>query len=160
MNTKHPSISAISPLTWMPHRFTALVGAVIFSTSVAAFADIPDASSRRFGGIYKVTSSTDPIFPVTQTREYFLDFGSGIQPGKFSGSVAVSERQNPHVKVRIMAWQYFPDQGKMLIGNPYAEGSRKAVAAGVWRMTGNGSGVLFERGRYRVVLNPADPKDY
>jgi len=159
MKTKHPSISAAGPIASHPGRWAALVGGVIFSTSAAALADLPDRSSGRFGGIYKVTSSTDPIFPATQTREYFLDFGQGIQPGKLSGSVAVSERQNPNVKVRIMAWQYFPEQGKMLIGNPYAEGSRKAVAAGVWKMKGIGSGVLFERGSYRIVLT-ANPKDY
>jgi hypothetical protein len=132
----------------------------MLSASMVIAADIPNASSGRFGGIYKVTSSTDPLIPATKTSEYFLDFGRGIQPGKVSGSVAVSVRRNPQVKVRIMAWQYFPDQGKILIGNPYAEGSRRAVAKGVWRIKGIPDGVIFERGNYQVVLRRADPGDY
>lgn len=138
----------------------ALMGAVILSASAPARADIPDPSSGRFGGIYKVTSSTDPLFPATKTCEYFLDFGRGIQPDKLSGSVAVSERRNPKVKVRIMAWQYFPEQGKIVMGNPFAEGSRNAVAKGAWRMTGITKGVVLDRGNYQIVLHPADPTDY
>jgi hypothetical protein len=144
-------------------RVLSLLGsfaAVFLSVSVAVGADFPDRPGGRFGGIYKVTSSTDPMFPATGTREYFLDFGRGIQADKLSGSVAVSVRRNPNVQVRIMAWQYFPDQGKIVIGNPYAEGSRKAVAMGAWQMKGIANGVLFERGSYRVVLQRADPDDY
>lgn len=141
-------------------RIAALVGAVILSLPSQTRADIPDAASNQFGGIYKVTSSTDPLFPVTRTREYFLDFGKGIQMQKLSGNVAVSERRNPHVRVRIMAWQYFPDQGKIVLGNPFAEGSRNAVAKGTWRMTGISDGFLFERGRYQIILQTADPNDY
>ena len=100
------------------------------------------------------------MFPVTRTREYFLDFGKGIQAGKLSGSVAISMRRNPNVKVRIMAWQYFPKQGSMVIGNPYSEDSRNAVARAVWKMTGGDNGVIFERGSYQVVLHRADPGDY
>ena len=140
--------------------FAALLGAVILAALATTRADIPDPSSGQFAGIYKVTSSTDPMFPATRTSEYFLDFGRGIQAGKLSGSVAVSVRQNPNVKVRIMAWQYFPEQGKIAIGNPYAEGSRNAVAKGAWRMRAIASGFVFERGNYQVVLHPADPKDY
>ena len=72
------------------------------TASAIVTADVPDQSSGRFGGIYKVTSSNDPLFPATKTREYFLDFGRGIQANKLSGSVAVSMRRNPNVKVRIM----------------------------------------------------------
>lgn len=141
-------------------RVSAFMGAVILSTAAMATADIPDPSAGRFGGLYKVTASTDPMFPATRTNEYFLDFGQGIQAGRASGSVAVSIRRNPHVKVRIMAWQYFPDQGKILIGNPYAEDSRNAVAKGAWRMRGISNGVIFERGSYQIVLQHADPNDY
>lgn len=123
-------------------------------------ADIPDQVPGRLSGIYKVTTSTDPIFPATGKCEYFLDFGQGVRAGKTSGNVVVSMRQNPHVRVRIMAWQYFPDHGKILIGNPFAEGSNRAVAKGVWQMKPVFNGVLFERGSYRIVLHTADPADY
>lgn len=141
-------------------RVSSLISAVILAASATALADVPDPPPGRFGGIYKVTSSTDPLFPATQTREYFLDFGRGIQADKLSGNVAVSVRQNPNVKVRIMAWQYFPDQGRIVIGNAYAEGSRNAVVKGAWRMRAISSGVIFERGNYQVILQPADPMDY
>ena len=143
-------------LSW----FTAFAGAVVLFVSAAVGADIPDRSSGRFEGMYKVTSSTDPMFPVTRTREYFLDFGRGITAGKLGGKVAVSVRRNPHVQVRIMAWQYFPKQGKIVLGNSFAEGSGRAVAKAIWEMRMISRGVVFERGEYRVVLSRADPKDY
>ncbi|RYD32484.1 MAG: hypothetical protein EOP85_21695 [Verrucomicrobiaceae bacterium] len=123
-------------------------------------ADVPDSGSNEFRGMYKVASSSDPIFPMDSGQEWFLDFGKGIQPGKYSGSVAVSLRRNPNVRVRIMAWQYFPKQAQLLIGNPYSEGSTKAVAKGSWTMSGMSNGVLFERDGCRVVLHRADPADY
>lgn len=141
-------------------RFAAILGAVVLSTSATAGTRVPDPASGRLGGIYKVISSSDPMFPATRTCEYFLDFGRGIQVDKQSGSVAVSERRNPNVRVRIMAWQYFPDQGTIVVGNPYAEGSRNAVIRGAWRMRGISKGVIFERGTYQIVLQRADPKDY
>jgi len=110
--------------------------------------------------MYKITSSTDPMFPATPTAEFFLDFGRGIQPKKLAGTVAVSMRQNPDVKVRIMVWQYFPDQGTIVIGNSGPEGSRTAVVRGAWRMRDSSNDVVFERGTYRLVLHRADPKDY
>ncbi len=137
-----------------------LVGAIIISAAVIVRADVPDATSARFGGLYKVASSTDPTIPATETREYFFDFGRGIQAENLSGSVAISVRQNPHVKIRMFVWQYFPETGKMVIGNPYAEGSRKAVAMGAWQMKGLANGVLFERGSYQIVLQRAAEGDY
>lgn len=126
----------------------------------ASRADVPDGGSSEFRGMYKVASSSDPIFPMESGQEWFLDFGQGIQAGKLSGSVAVSLRRNPNVKVRIMAWQYFPKQSQLLIGNPYSEGSRNAVAKGSWTMSGAKNGVLFERGGFQMVLHRADPADY
>jgi hypothetical protein len=142
-------------------RFSALVGAVLLCFSVPPVrADIPDSSPARLGGIYKIASSNDPAFPVTKSREYFLDFGKGLQSGKLSGSVTVSVRVNPHVKARILSWEYFPDQGRLLIGRPFAHGSRNAVAAGAWEIKGFSNGVVFQRGTYQVVLNRAGPGDY
>ena len=138
----------------------ALVGAITLGVSVTSQADVPDASSGKFGGLYKVESSTDPLFPATQSTEYFLDFGRGIQADKTSGSVAISVRQNPSVKVRILAWQYFPKNGKIMIGNPYSEGSKTVVARGSWNMKAIREGLVFERGNYQVILQRADPGDY
>jgi hypothetical protein len=144
------------------NRFASSIIAAMVALSPSSVlpADIPDSSKGNFQGIYKVVSSSDPMFPATVDREYFLDFGKGIQAGKLSGSVAISMRQNPNVKVRILAWQYFPKQASMVIGNPYSEGSTKAVAKGVWRMTGAEKGVLFERGNYQVVLRRAKTGEY
>lgn len=127
-------------------------------TSNAREAAPPEASGR-LAGFYKVVASNDPQFPVTPQREYFLDFGKGIQADRLSGSVAVSLRENPRVRVRIMAWQYFPKDGTVAIGNPFAEGSRKAVAAGVWKLRTSTKGAVLQRDRYQVVLHRADPED-
>lgn len=145
---------------------TLTARAIIFTTGAfaaggtLATADIPDAPSARFGGMYKVASSNDPIFPMQANREWFLDFGKGVTAEKMSGSVAVSLRENPKVKVRIMAWQYFPKQESLIIGNPFSEGSTQAVARGVWKMTPISNGVIFHRENFKVVLRPADPGDY
>lgn len=125
-----------------------------------ASADIPDVPNGKFAGMYKVASSNDPIFPMASSEEWFLDFGKGMSQGRTSGNVAVSLRRNPDVKVRIMAWQYFPEKGALVIGNPYSEGSKQAVARGVWQMEPVSRGVMFQRGNYQVVLRPADPGDY
>lgn len=138
-----------------------LAASAVFAASVQfSAADIPDRTPRSFEGMYKIAASSDPLFPMESSQEWFLDFGKGISDKKLSGSVAVSLRENPNVRVRIMAWQYFPERNSLLIGNPYSEGSTKAVARGVWQLESTGSGVVFQRGNYKVVLRPADPGDY
>lgn len=148
----------------MKTRSLALAGSLVLASAFTASAiDIPDAGEGRsapFRGVYKVVSCSDPIFPTLPDTEYFMDFGRGIEGSKMSGSVSVSMRRNPNVKVRIMAWQYFPEKSTMVLGNPYSEGSRNAVARAVWKMSGTTKGVIFERGRYQVVLHRADPADY
>jgi hypothetical protein len=144
--------------------FKSLVfsSAVFFAGSLQ-FVQAADFSSRsggEFRGIYKIASSNDPIFPMAAQQEWFLDFGAGIKPGRSGGSVAISLRQNPNVKVRIMAWQYFPQNGQILLGNPFAEGARKAVARGAWDLLVRGDGVIFKRGNYQVIMHRADPADY
>ncbi len=141
-------------------KFTSVAGLALFTHSAALGADLPTQKAESFSGMYKIASSTDPMFPNTGTREYFMDFGKGIQPGRLAGNVAISMRENPHVKVRIMAWQYFPKQGTLVIGNPYSEGSKQAVVRAMWKMTGGENGVLFERENCQVVLKRADPNDY
>ena len=150
----------INGISKVPGALGALMAAFMLSSVPDLRADVPDAVSGAFGGLYKVTSSTDPIFPATRTNEYFLDFGKGFRSGNPSGRVAVSIRQNPKVSVRIMSWQYFPEQGRILIGTPSDDGSRRAVARGAWSMRGVANGVIFQRGNYQVILQRADPNDY
>lgn len=151
----------IAPTRDIRRTGLALISAILVSlTSPASRADIPDPVHSDFHGIYKVASSNDPIFPLQARQEWFLDFGQGIRGGKLSGNVAVSLRQNPSVKVRIMAWQYFPKYGNIVIGNPYAEGSKKAVAKGVWLLRPTAEGVIFERENHQLLLRRADPQDY
>ncbi len=141
-------------------RISVFAGALILAGAATAPADIPDANSGRFGGLYKITASSDPIFPANRSSEYFLDFGQGFRADRTGGRVAVSIRRNPNVSVRIMAWQYLPDQRKILIGTPSDDGSRRAVARGAWNMRGIANGVIFQRGNYQVILQRADPSDY
>lgn len=150
---------------WKLRKWICTVeSALLLFIPTAGIADIPDPPSLggipRLEGIYKVVSSTDPMLPATRTHEIFLDFGLGIQADRFSGSVAISLRQNPHVKVRIMAWQYFPEHGTLVVGNPCFEGAREAVARGVWRIKGASSGLILERDNCHVVLHRVDPQQY
>lgn len=142
-------------------KMTALMSAALLAMTLQwSRADIPDRSSGEFRGMYKIASSTDPVFPCQSQQEWFLDFGDGISSAKFSGNVAVSLRQNPKVRVRIMVWQFFPKQGNILIGNPYHEGAKNAVALGNWQLRATSEGIVFERGNRRIVLRRADPGDY
>lgn len=142
-------------------KFTAL-SSVAAMTLVAPLvqADVPESSSGQFKGIYKIASSTDPIFPMNSNQEWFLDFGKGVTAEKMSGKVAVSLRENPKVRIRIMVWQYFPKQGNIMLGNTYSEESNKAVAKADWQLDTTLKGVIFKRGNYQVVMHRADPSDY
>ncbi len=155
------SLAPTFGLSSITSKVTAVVGAfLLVLTAASVRADIPDQPSGEFKGMYKVASSNDPIFPMDANQEWFLDFGKGVTMEKLGGSVAISLRQNPNVRVRILSWQYFPKQGNLVMGNPYSEGSRSAVAKGSWQMTGTSGGVLFSRENYRVVLKRADRNDY
>ncbi len=59
-----------------------------------------------------------------------------------------------------MAWQYFPQQGTLVIGNPYSEGSGNAVVRAMWTMRGDNGGVALNRLDYQLVLHRAAPGDY
>lgn len=159
MKTKSLSLSVNRKVRATSLKILA-ASAVLAASIQVTQADIIDRSQQRFGGMYKIATSSDPLFPMESSQEWFLDFGKGISDNKLSGSVAVSLRQNPNVRVRIMAWQYFPDRNSLFIGNPYSEGSTNAVARGVWQLESTGNGVVFQRGNYKVVLRPADPGDY
>jgi hypothetical protein len=156
----HPFVSLMRGVLNRSATFVAIAGAMVLAAADARASDVPVESSSALGGMYKVAVSSDPMFPTSGSREYFLDFGEGIQPGKLSGSVAVSMRQNPRVQVRIMAWQYFPEYGTLVIGNPYSEGSRNAVVRAMWTMRGANNGVALNRLGYQLVLHRAAPGDY
>ena len=147
-----------SQLSKVTRKMAVLAGVVALIQS--SHADIPDRPSDQPAGMYKVVSSNDPIFPLAPQQEWFLDFGDDPTSGKMSGNVAVSLRQNPSVRVRIMAWQYFPQQGNLLIGNLFHEGSKQAVERGNWQLRTATSGIIFERAGYQMVLHRADPADY
>lgn len=104
-------------------------------------------------------SATDPLFPSPNGEEYFLDFGKGVTTGKFSGTVAVSMRQNPNVRVRILVWQLSPEEGILRIGNQTAQGSTQAVLRAEWRMGRSSSGLVLQRGDFHATLRPAGPND-
>ncbi|MES2981861.1 MAG: hypothetical protein V4727_06070 [Verrucomicrobiota bacterium] len=132
----------------------------LFLIQISSADDKPYRGSIELSGMYKIISSTDPLFPTSASKEWFLDFGNGTQSGANSGKVAVSVRENPKVTVLIMVWQYFPQNGTLLIGNQYEEGSRKAVARGAWVIDTESSGILLARSNCSVVLHRADPSDY
>jgi len=138
----------------------ALTGFAAAILTLSANADIPDRNRAMpaFSGMYKVVASSDPMFPATGNKEWFLDFGMGAE--KNSGTVAVSLRENPSVRVRIMVWQTFPDQGNLVLGNQTHEGSKSAVAMANWKVQNSGGGLIFNRGNYQVVLHQADASDY
>ena len=132
-----------------------IVMVAMLSLPAVLQADIPSPQvtpNVRISGIYKIVASSDPLFRVTETREYFLDFGRS--------SVAISLRENPAVRVRIMAWEYIPEERTLLIGNPFAEGSRKAVALGMWRVRAFTGGFVCERGNHQIVMRRPKPGDY
>jgi len=134
--------------------------AMIITLAFQVHADVPDQGAGSFRGMYKVASSSDPFFPIQSQQEYFVDFGDGTSHGKFSGKVAVSLRQNPNIKVRLMVWQYFPKEGNIRLGHQTHEGSKSAVVAADWRLRTTSGGVLLERGKHQVLLRQADPNDY
>lgn len=142
--------------------FAFLAALLLVAFASPSRADVPDGhrSSLSLNGMYKVAASNDPFFPVATGREWFMDFNSGITGEKSSGSVAVSLRQNPNVKVRIMVWQVFPGTNELFLGNQFSEGSRKAVSVAQWRASNSGESLVLERHGFRIVLNRADPADY
>ncbi len=143
---------------------TALTGAFVALATAftlqSSNADIPDQPRANLSGMYQVAASTDPIFPMSDSQEWFLDFGEGTSRGVHSGTVAISLRENPNVKVRIMVWQYFPEQGVLLIGNQFDRGSTGAVAKGIWTIGADATRVVMLRDNVSVTLLKADSSDY
>ena len=144
-------------------RFLALI-CLVFSMAALqpVRADIPDrdrstGSRTNLTGFYKVAASNDPFFPQAADREWFMDFAQGASGGSLSGKVAVSLRQNPHVKVRIMVWQLFPQTGTLVLGNQTHEGSKQAVAMADWKIKTSGSRVILERRGHQIVLQRSEP---
>lgn len=95
-----------------------------------------------------------------QGAEWFLDFGSGLTPYTSSGTVTVSLRQNPHVSVRPMVWEFFPGDSTIALGNQFERGATQAVARGIWRVSQTPSGLALDRGDVRFILFRPEPGDY
>ena len=151
-----------------PRKFRGFVLALLAATlPLAAAHAVPSdpvpaerqAQLSTLSGMYKIVSSNDPMFPGHDSQEWFLDFGKGMTEGKLSGTVAVSMRQNPNVRVRILVWQMLPEVGILRIGNQTAQGSGQAVLRGEWRMSRAHSGLVLQRGDYHALLRPAGPAD-
>jgi hypothetical protein len=119
----------------------------------------PAVGEPRLQGMYQVVASNDPMFSMTDGKEWFLDFGEGLKSAKRHGNVAISMRQNPSVRVRMMVWQFYPEpRQQLVIGNPCHEGATSAVIAGHWQMKSVAGGIILERGEMRVVLRAtSDP---
>ncbi len=147
------------------HRLAKSI-AVIFTTAAITFsanhvsADIPDQRVSSLNGIYKVAASNDPLFPVNQGKEWFLDFGSGMTSITSSGPLTVSMRRNPDVSVRMMVWQFSREQSALMIGNQFERGSRQAVAKGVWKVSETEDGMVLDRGGARLILFRPEPGEY
>lgn len=121
-------------------------------------ADIPDQPSgprASVSGYFKVVASSDPLFAMQADREWFMDFGKGEQAGRQSGSLAVSLRQNPNVRVRMLVWQLYSDSSTLVVGNQTEEGSRKAVMLANWKVYPNSTGLILQRGDYQIALRRA-----
>ncbi|MGC4015030.1 MAG: hypothetical protein QM755_11030 [Luteolibacter sp.] len=139
--------------------FTAVV---LLTTAPILRADLPDKPAgprASVSGYFKVVFSTDPLFAMKQDREWFMDFGGGEQAGKHSGSLAVSLRQNPSVRVRMLVWQLYPDSSTLVVGNQTEEGSRKAVMLTNWKVYPNSTGLVLQRGDYQIGLRRADASE-
>jgi hypothetical protein len=155
----HPPLHRVAKL-WVIWLATATLSLTI------AGADIPDRdrpsrAPAALSGMYQVVSSSDPLFPMDDSRkEWFLDFSEGTRSGKTSGRLAVSLRENPRVQVRILVWQIFPREGTLTIGNAMADGGRGAVALAQWNVTATNHGIALERDGLRIVLRRAQPADF
>lgn len=140
--------------------FVYLASLILVAFPLQSRADLPERGTLALSGMYKVASSSDPFFPAGTNREWFMDFNSGITNEKSSGKVAVSLRQNPNVKVRVMVWQVYPGTNELFLGNQFSEGSRNAVAVAQWRARNQGDSLVLERNGYQIVLNRAAPGEY
>ena len=146
---------------WASHifsRFVASVCAILLVTADQSRAGIRSSGSE-FQSFYQVVSSNDPLFPMDRGQEWFLDFGRMDSAGMTHGSVSVSLRQNPNLRIRIFSWQYYPKTAILVIGNPTEPGSNQAVVRAYWRMLTTQAGIRLERGQHHVTLCRADPSD-
>lgn len=92
-------------------------------------------------------------------KQWFLDFGKANATGPDHGAVSISLRQNPNLRIRICAWQYFPKTSTLVIGNPTEPGSNHAVVRAYWKTRPHHTGIRLERGQSFVALRRADPAD-
>jgi len=161
MKTLVPEIQ--NRLIGVTRKLASTAGVFLFAATamVAKADDKPDRrpSTAAPLGYYKVTQSSDPLFPQGSNKEWFLDFGNALERGHTSGTVAVSMRENPSVRVRILVWQLYRENGTLVIGNQTEEGSHKAVPLASFQVSSLPSGLLLERNNYQVSLQRAVETD-
>jgi hypothetical protein len=116
------------------------------------------AAAPLLRGLYRVTASTDPFFALEGGQEWFVDFGGGAE--KFSGRLALTLRQNPNLRVRLLVWQFSPDSGTLRIGRGSTTSPREAIAAASWQLArGPAGALLLRRDQHQATLVPATSSD-
>jgi hypothetical protein len=135
-----------------------LLLALLWAAPARAGDTAAEGSQAPLQGLYRVGSSTDPAFPLEGGQEWFLAFGRG--GGKSSGSLALTLRQNPNLRVRLLVWQFFPDSATLRIGRQSARSSQQAVLATDWQLAASAAGsLLLRRGGFQLMLVPATLSD-
>jgi hypothetical protein len=109
-------------------------------------------------GLYRVMASSDPFFPLESGQEWFVDFGRGEE--EFSGRLALTLRQNPNLRVRLLVWQFSPVSGTLRIGRASARSPRGAVEAASWQLARGPAGAIqLRRDEHQTTLMPASASD-
>lgn len=142
-----------------------MVALGLSGAGTSALADIPDRERRgpvsiQMSGIYKVASSNDPLMPMAEGVEWFMDFGRGSLEGRSSGTVSVSLRRNPRVQVRIMVWQLDERNSRLLLGNSVEGNPNQAVARADWTVVQESNHTVLSRGGHQLVLRRPAPGEY
>ncbi|MEP2777691.1 MAG: hypothetical protein ABJQ29_09275 [Luteolibacter sp.] len=135
---------------------TCILTMILFFGVVAQVtsANIPVRSDGYISGTYQISKSSDPVFPIVEGREWFLDFGDGNATGNRSGEVAVSLHENPEVKTRLMTWEYFSDQDILIIREPSDETTTDIPAQTIWTVHSPASDLYLTRNNRTLILKP------
>jgi len=133
------------------------LGAAAAQVPGGAAAQVP-AAAPLLRGLYRVAASTDGFFPVDGGQEWFLDFGRGTEPS--SGRLALTLRQNPNLRVRLLVWQFTPERATLRIGRESARQPGHALAPTSWQLTrGTAGSLVLRRAEGQTTLVPATPSD-
>lgn len=129
---------------------------LVFFLAASAGAREPAAPTVQpaLHGLYRIRSSTDPAFPLDNNQDWFFDFAHGADSS--SGTLALTLRQNPNLRVRLLVWQFFPDSATLRLGRASARSSHEAITAATWQLARGAAGsLLLRRGAFQITLAPA-----